>query len=277
MGWLLAIGLTILFAWLYFKFFKLFRIKSIVFIDGGLGTGKSFLSVSIAIRQYKKRLRQYKLRKFVLRALSFVPRFADCYKELEEPLLFSNIPLRGVKHCPLTIDLLTRKTRFPYKSVVLIDELSIIVDQFDYKDRELSDNLRDFFKLFRHETKNGLCVINSQSTADLHYSIKSVLSDYLYIHHKTKLPFVSVLKVREMQYSADKDANHIVNNESEDADANLRTMLVFNRYFKVYDSYCYSILSDGLPVEQNYLILDKSDSLKTETILTFKKERYKKK
>lgn len=277
MLWIVIILLVILAIWLYFRFFKMFRLKNIVFIDGGLGTGKSLLSVSIAVRVYKRNLRHYKVQKAVLGLLSAIPKCNERLQQLEEPRLYSNIPLRGIRHTPLNVDLLTRKTRFAYNSVVLIDELSIIVDQFDYKDRELSDNLRDFFKMYRHECGNkSLLVINSQSTADLHYSIKSVLSDYLYIHHKTKLPIFSLLKVREMAYSADKEASHIVNNESDDVDANLRSMLVLNRYFRMYDSRCYSILTDGLPVENDYLVLEKSDSLKTDKVLTFKKGRYEK-
>lgn len=281
MIWLLVIGLSALALFVYFKFFKIHKIKNIVFIDGSLGTGKSFYSVYLAIRLYKRALRRWKIRKVVykiIKPLGRVPAFQariNAISAPEEPLLFTNIPLRGVKHVKMTLDMLLRKRRFPYKSVVLLDEVSLMVDQFDYKDRDISDSLRDFLKLFRHETKGGYIVVNSQSTSDLHYSFKAVLSDYLYIHHKTKLPFFSVLKVQEMAYSSDKDATSVVNAMNDDVEENLRAVLVPNRTFKRYDTYCYSILTDGLEVSRDWVLLDKSDSLKTKDVLTFKKGRYK--
>ena len=53
-AFIIIVGLGVLALFLYFKFFKLLRLKNVIFVDGGLGTGKSFLSVSIAVRQYKK-------------------------------------------------------------------------------------------------------------------------------------------------------------------------------------------------------------------------------
>ena len=50
-AFIIIVGLGVLALFLYFKFFKLLRLKNVIFVDGGLGTGKSFLSVSIAVRQ----------------------------------------------------------------------------------------------------------------------------------------------------------------------------------------------------------------------------------
>lgn len=263
--------------WLYFKFFKLLKIKNILFIDGSLGTGKSFLSVAIAIRMYKKQLRKYYVKLWLLKILARfkLDRFSAKLDALEKPLLYSNIRLRNIPFVKLTKDLMFRQNfRFAYGSVLLLDEFSLMADQFTYKDREMSERLSLFFKLFRHETRNGYAIINSQSTSDLHYSLKYVLSDYLYIHHKKKYPFVISLKVQEMVYSADKDGGNVINARSEDIEETCKTMLVLKKYFKYYDPYCYSIFTDMLPVYKIAQYNDKDDSLKDCELITFKEYRF---
>lgn len=281
MTWIVILLLVALALFLYYKFFKIPKIKNIVFVDGSLGTGKSFYSVNVAVRLYKRQVRHWKIRKViykVIQPLSRFKRFQSLKKAvstLEEPILYSNIPLKRIKHCPLTLDILTRKVRIPYKSVIFIDEMSMVADQFDYKDREVSECLRDFFKLYRHETRGGYIVINSQSTADLHYSIKSVLSDYFYLHHRVKLPFFSILWCQEMAYSSDKDAQNVVNASNADIEENLKMVFVPNRYFKYYDTYCFSALTDSLPVFDDWYVIDKKESAKCKEVLTFRKGRYK--
>lgn len=281
MPWIIALLIIGLCLFLYYRFFKIPKIKNIVFVDGSLGTGKTYYSVNVAIRLYRKAVRHWKIRKIVYKVIRPLTRFKRfqplkmAEKGNEEPMLYSNIPLKRVKHCPLTLDILTRKARIPYKSVVLLDEVSMVADQFDYKDREISEALRDFFKLYRHETKGGYIVINSQSTADLHYSIKSVLSDYFYIHHRVKLPFFSILWCQEMAYSSDKDAQNVVNASNSDIEQNLRMVFVPNTFMKYYDTYCYSVLTDSLPVFDDWYIIDRKESAKCKEVLTFRKGRYK--
>lgn len=268
MIWIIALGIIALLTWLYFRFFKIPKIKNIVFVDGSLGTGKTFYCVSLSIRLYKRAVRRYKVGK----ALSKLLPFFKC--DGEKPILYSNIPLQGVEFRPLTLDVIERKKRVPHHSVVFIDEASLLADQFDWRDKYVSDCLRDFVKLFRHYSHNGYLVFNSQSTSDVHYAFKACLSDYLYIHHKVRLPFVSALKVQEMVYSADKDGGNLVNAFHTDVEDTLKVMLVRNKYFKQYDSLCYSALTDWLSYDDETIELRKGDSLKAKEIVTFRKGRY---
>ena len=269
---LVIIGLTGLALFLYFRFFKLYKIKNIVFIDGALGTGKSFLSVSLAIRLYKRALRKHKIKVALIKAVSALfPTFREKLDGCEPPYLYSNIRLRNIEFVKLTKDLIMRKNfRFNYGSVLLIDEFSLMADQMLWKDREASERLSNFFKLWRHETKGGYIVINSQSTSDLHYSLKYVLSDYLYIHHKRNLPFVAALSVQEMVYCADKDGQHITNARTSDLEDTCKTMLVFKKYHKYYDSYCYSIFTDCLPAYHVTEKNEKEADLKDVCLISFK-------
>lgn len=275
-GVILILGLVVLGLFLYFKFFKLYKVKNIVFVDGALGTGKSFFSVALAVRLYKKQHRIYTLKKWLLGFLSsFSAKFKEKLDALEEPVLYSNIRLRKIKFTKLTKDLLFRKNyRFSYKSVLLIDEFSLLADQFCYKDREMSERLSNFFKLFRHETKGGYIVINSQSTSDLHYSLKYVLSDYLYLHHTRKFPFVCAIRTQELAYTADKDGGSVVNVRENDIEETLKVMLVLKKYFKYYDTYCYSIFTDDLPVYRTDEFNPKKSNIKDANLISFKAYRY---
>lgn len=273
--WIVSIGLTALLIYLYFRFFKIPKLRNLVFVDGTLGAGKSFYCVNLAVRIYKRELRRYRISKVLLSLLSFVPKFKDALSGLEKPMLYSNIPLRRVRMSNLTLDVLLRKVRIPYRSVILIDEMSLVADQFDYKDVNITDALRDFFKLYRHMSKGGTIILNSQSTRDLHTSIKSCLSDYFYLHHRVKFPLFSVIWMQEMAYSADKDGQAIVNARTGDIEDGLKMVLVPNKYFGYYDTYAYSVLTDGLTVYDDWYVLDRKDSAKVRHVLTFKKGRYK--
>ena len=122
------IAFCALLAFLLFKFGKHFkRIKcgSFVAFTGGVKCGKSTVSLNVALREYKSRKRSYLFRKFFGR-------------KDEEPLLYSNIPL-AVPYVPLTQDLLLRKERFNYKSVIFIDEASLVVNSVILKRHTISD------------------------------------------------------------------------------------------------------------------------------------------
>lgn len=258
--WLIFIGVIGLVLFLYFRFFKIPKLKNLVFVDGTLGSGKSMLSVNLAVRLYKRNLRFWRINCTLCRLLK--------RKEPEKPLLYSNIKLRNVPFVLVNRDLLTRNNvRFAYKSVLLLDELSLVVDQMDYKDKELSEKLSVFYKLFRHETRGGYMIMNSQAIGDLHYSAKYCLNDYFYIHSKTRLPFFSLLRVQECRYSAD---GSVVQNNDEDIENNLKVMLVPNKYFRFYDTYTYSIFSDTYKVASYLREYGKSDSLKADEFVTLK-------
>lgn len=262
MAWLILIGIVILVSVLYFKFFKIPKIKNVVFVDGSLGTGKTAYCVYLAIRLWKRNHRAWWFAKNILR------------RDVEEPYLISNIPLAGVEHQKLSLDVIYRKKRIPFKSIVLIDEASLLADQMDWKDKAVNDAIRDFAKLYRHLSHNGYLILNSQQVGDMHYGFRSVISDYLYIHHKTRLPFFSVLKVQEFAYSNDRDTSTIVNTVQGDIEDSLKMVFLPNRTFKRYDPLCYSIITDGLGYDKKTVYYEKGDSLKCKDIVTFRQGRY---
>lgn len=251
---LLALG-----AFIFFKISKYFKVPKIACVSlttGGVKSGKSTFSVHLAISTYKRIHRQWKVRKF----------FQTLFNKpiSEEPLLYSNIPL-AVPFVPITLELLERKIRPRYGSVAYVNEASLLCDQMLYKDEELNERLTLFNKLFGHETCGGYLVYDTQCISDVHYAVKRSLSNYFYIHHLEKrIPFFLVAKVREERYSDDKGT---VNTYGEDVEENLKTVLIPKSVWKKFDAYCFSVLTDDLPVSAD--VRDSAD-LKARDIVSFR-------
>lgn len=240
------------------KHFKSLKIGSLALITGGVKCGKSTLSVCLAIREHKARIRSVKFANFFNKLFR---------KELiEEPLLYSNVPL-NYPYSPLTKDLLLRKERFVYGSVIYVCEASLVADSQSYHNDDYNEALLLFNKLIGHETKGGCLIYDTQNYSDCHYSIKRSLSNYFYIHHLVKIPFFLIAYVREYVYSED---NNITNINEEDTEETLKAVLIPKRTWKKFDCYCYSVLTDSLPVSNKEL--PPAEDLKARDILTIKGE-----
>lgn len=252
------------------KKIKKLTLPNVYLITGGVKTGKTLLSVHLAIKYYKKNLFWWyvrfpfeKFKKFFNEKLR---KNKVKYDIPLKPVLFSNIPLAYVKYSALTIDVILRKVRLPLNSVVLIDEISLLVDSMMIQSDYINTALKNFFKLFAHANgNNAYCICNTQSFSDNHYNVKRCTGSYLWIHKKTKLPFITLFKVREM-LNVDE---HSINTTNEDFESSLLTLWTFNRTYKKYDSRCFSSLTDYLPyAEQNNFYKTNKDSLKANDVLS---------
>lgn len=247
--------------WIFRKFFKTPRFSALTMITGGVKSGKSALTVSFAVREYKRAKRRYYFRYAVSKVLR--------RKKPEKPLLYSNIPLRKLDFVPLTDKILLRHERMAFGSIVILDEASLVADSQLVKNKKVNIQLMLFFKLFGHETHGGKCFVNSHCLSDLHYAIKRTTSTYYYVHHLSKFPFFSSFKLREERYS---DDGSVVNTYSEDVDKSLLRVFMLNRTYKRYDAYCYSILTDKLPVSDKVRYIAKFSNLKSKDIVSFREE-----
>lgn len=262
----LIIGLVILALILYLRIRKIPRLGNMVLITGGIKTGKSTFSVYLAKRIYKRQVFKYRIKRALLKLGKKlrIKKFID--KEFpERPLLYSNIPL-NCEYVPITRKLLLRKERFAYGSVCYICESSLVADSQSKDDAIVNERLLLFNKLYAHETKGGYVIYDTQSISDNHYAVKRCLSTYLNIHHTVKwIPFVLLMWVREMHYSEDGQA---VNVSTGDVENELKLIMVPKKVWKLFDCYCYSILTDDLPVNTSKSI---PVSLKAEEIVAIKK------
>lgn len=259
----LLIILSLLIGWFFIFELKIFHLNAVNLITGAVKSGKSALSLDLAYKTYRLHLLRFYIHYFLTLPFSLFGLSLD----YEKPLFYSNIPVK-FRYVELERALLLREKRFNYKSVVFIDEMSLIADNFDFKDDNVNKKLKKFFKLFGHETRGGKLFVNTQNLEDNHFIVKRCMNQYLYIHHKIRLPFISILKVRELSNEPNMSNVNLTDIESE-----LKTYILFNRIFKKYDCYCYSILTDNLEAITHSKI---AKTLKSLNILSFNSEDEKK-
>lgn len=254
----ICIAVFIFLLFLYFKFIKHLKIGCICLVTGGVKTGKSTLSVATALREYRIALFRWNVKKF----------FAKLFKKEipEMPLFYSNVPIKVKNFVPLELAHLLREKRFNYKSVVYLQEASLLCDSQLIKDKDLNNKLMLFFKLFGHETKGGKLIIDTQSICDTHYSLKRSLSNYVYIHHIQKIPFFVICYVRELMHSED---NSTINVVTKDVEEDLKRIIVPKSVWKKFDCYCLSSFTDYL---NNNSKTQKVDDLKVSEMVSFRPE-----
>lgn len=269
---LIIVGVALVALFLLYRLFKIPKLGCLAMVTGGVKCGKSMMSVWFAVRNYKAQYRRWKVRCFFIRAVNAM--FRKEFKQPEEPLLYSNVKLAGVKYTLLTVDMILRKVRPAYKSVVYIQEASLLADSMYFKNMTDNERLLLFNKLYGHETHGGYLIYDTQTISDNHYAVRRCLSTYFWIHHLTKVPFFCVLYVREMFFSEDNSA---VNSVEDDVEIGLRRVLIPKFVWKMYDAYCYSAFTDDLPVLRDDVFeprpkrLGSRADLKTRKLVTLKK------
>lgn len=140
---------------------------SVVAFTGTMGSGKTFSAVNMLKREYR-------IRRLLWRAKSLWWLFTG--KRGEEPappVVWSSIPLlvrykRNPKNRvyarPVTERLLTCEDKFPENSLVLLDEISIMCDQYDFDDPLVMERVGRLMKFYRHWT-GGKIYITEQAVS----------------------------------------------------------------------------------------------------------------
>ena len=239
---ILIITILVLIAWFAFrKNFKFLKVPSVCLITGGVKTGKTQLSVYLSQKDYKKKHRKWWILTKIFK------------KKVEEPLYYTNcvVSFRSLKKKKphkldknirfISLDHLNREIRFNYKSVIYIQESSLMADNMDFNNKERNVDLSLFNKLIAHETRGGTLYYDTQSVLDNHYSMKRVCSTYFFIQKNVNFLLFRVLYVREMINSENG-----VNNFIDDVDTTTRKVMIPFWYLKRYDRYEYSYLTDDL-------------------------------
>lgn len=243
---------------------------------GGLGTGKSFMSVEAAVRELKKnRLRTwfYNLKERIRHPKN------PCL--LLKPLLYSSIPIRISRKemsVVLTADMLTLQEGFVKGSVVFIDEIDVWANQFSFANHNIIEmsNKKDIkakregapeadydsglfdeeIRLFRHYYSSPACecklVCNSQATSNIVTVIRRRMNTVFVLStfRKYKLPLIGLflipytVKVRNITIT-----DEITNTAENNAEDNCSTFVGIMPAFKRYDTHCYKHRADTLPVK----------------------------
>lgn len=264
---LLIVTVIFLRFWLVYR--KRYRFDCVSLVVGAPKTGKTTLQVHLALKDYKKRVLRWKLKRLLM---------PKKYKHLEKPLLYSNVPLT-VPHVRLTKELLLRKERFAFNSTIIISETSLTADAMSATiktDEQQKNNfdLNMFYKLIGHELHGGAVFTETQNPSDNHYALRRCLNRYLFIQRCIKwIPFIIVFKVREMAYLDGENVN-VINTVDEDLEKNTLYYWCFKSVWKKFDAYAYSIFTDDLP-KNDKLEKRSKDDLKVYEVVSFNKRYLK--
>jgi len=226
-----------------FKRSKKMSFDSVVMINGCIGSGKSLLSVKIACSSINK------AHGIWWRRTHIYSKIFRKMKDEEEPLLYSNIPVKNRFYVPLDNDILLRNKRMNYHSVLLIDESSLLATSLDYKDKDLSEELSLFLKLVRHSVRGSYrniwgsypnVIVNTQSKNDNHYAFDRTINQVLFLTKSMTIPFFKVVWCRDLLL-----IDSVVNDFEDDIKESIATRwyLIPKKYFKKYDSFAYEFLT----------------------------------
>lgn len=225
------------------------RYDTLVSYTGGLGSGKTFKSVSTALTLYKKQ--RFKVMLYNI----FHPK-----DKQPLPELYSNIPLRINRKkyaIRLTKEHLLLQERIIPRSVCLLDEVDVFANQFQYnnpaivnsKGGEENGNFDEFCRFYRHYTKGGYLIFNTQATANENLTIRRRQNTVITLFHFRTwgIPLILpnlIYTVKARNITLSDDIKSVEENNTED---NMRTIIGFMPLYRHYDTYCYSGRYDTVP------------------------------
>ena len=231
------------------------KYDNLVSFTGGLGAGKSFMSTQTAIVLYRKQ------KLWVMIYNIFHPK-----DKLPMPELYSNIPLRkGLFSYAIKLEkehLLLQRRIVP-RSVVFLDEVDSFANQFQHdnpcivnkKGGDRDGNFDEFCRFFRHYTKGGYLIFNTQATANENLTIRRRQNTVIQLFHFRKwgIPLIwpnILYTVYARNVTLSDDVKTVEENNAED---NMRLIMGFIPLIKKYDTYCYSGRYETVPYEQEYV------------------------
>lgn len=253
--WVFLIIFLIIILFIYFKVFrkqKVLNYGCLLVITGGIKCGKTTSSMKYIDLEYAKSLKAYK--KYLRKQRFYKKFFKKDLPDAEMPLIYSNVPL-NIPYVQLTNDLVRRQNyRFAYGSIVYINEVNFLANQWDTKDYNINFTLNAFTKLFGHEVHSvtgydGLLICDTQNVKDMHYSFKNCISTFNFISSKKSfLHFWLKLGIREYVY-----CDGVENNVNSDNEDNVKYLYVSKKYFKWFDCANMSRFTDSLQVDNRVI------------------------
>lgn len=243
---LLILGLVFFIYWRFRKNFKFLNAPSFALVTGGVKTGKTELTCCLAQKDFKRVHRRWRISRWFCKL--FHKKF-----ETEEPLFYTNgkTSFKSLKSkrphkldkCirVVSLDSLLRLERYNYKSVIWIQEASLMADNMDFNNIDKNIELSLWTKLIAHETRGGKVYIDTQSVLDLHYAFKRVLSTYYFIQKRKDFWFFAIVYIREMI-----NTENGINAFTDDVDETTRKVFLPRWWFKRYDRYEFSYFTDDL-------------------------------
>lgn len=236
---LFLIFIAIILVILWFKCYRLDTKDTVIAFSGGLGSGKTFLSVRTALRS----LRWSRFLWRVDRLLHPLTRKHD-----PKPELYSSIPIRTVTGVfrkkvtyshKLTPQILLLQERIPPRSVVMIDEIGSFMSQFEYRAVN-ADRLDEFVRLFRHYTLGGKFICNDQCSENIVLQVRRRLNTVYNLMRFRKVPLLPVWHCRVRNIIISEEIKTVQTEKHAEDEFQILLGLMPPKRRKNYDTYCYS-------------------------------------
>ena len=278
MFWLIIIVISVILVICWKKSYHLDLYRNMTAYTGGVGAGKTCLATRQAILCYKRALKAWKWdcikSRFLFRELPEMPLLCSnipiLYKKritpeyhhavsewkkafrkarkqgLDAPKLSTfteNVPEYSAKFssCELTPEILFLQERIPESSVVVVDEVSSFLNQFEYN-KNVNVGLYDEFCRFCRQYFNGNVIVTDQCISNVILQIRRRLNTvYNLAKHRKILTFNTVL-VREINIS-----DEIVTVDTKDTNEPFGRYFFFGNWFKNYASRAFRPRYELLP------------------------------
>lgn len=248
--------IAIYFLWKFFSPYFV-RITHIFYVSGSPGTGKDVLCSKYALARYKLAMRKYRFEVFVSKIKNLFKSKAKKVKfDKEKPILMTSIPLlmgwRKVKvkgklfrkRIPIIskeidLEVLLLRKRLPEYSVVYISDINRFINQWSYKNINIQENVSEFISEFRHYTKGGYFICNSQASSQVAKEVRNTFGKVRnLLSFKRFLFFFYKIEGRTITLSED-----VLSVEQGDADKkNINSTNIYgflNPFVYRYDTYAY--------------------------------------
>lgn len=235
----LIILAAVLLLWWWLKPY-IIHYDTVLLFTGGLGSGKSLLSSEYALKLLRKN-------RFKVWLHNLMP--WNWHKKKPRPLLYSSIPFRVSRKewaIRLTPDHLLLQKAMVEKSVCYLDELDSFANQFDFKLDPILNNFNEYCRLFRHYTRGGYLVTNTQASDNCVLQIRRRINTCLNLmHFKKHFWIFYTVKIRNI--SLTEELKTVEEGQAEDnMDTKFGILPIFCRH---YDTYCYSDRYATVPFE----------------------------
>ena len=224
---------------LLLKTYRLDTRDTVIAFSGGLGSGKTFLSVRTALRSLRWSRFLWRLDK-LLHPIS--------RKHDPKPELYSSIPIRTVTGIlrkketfshKLTPEILLLQERIPPRSVVMIDENGSFLSQFEYRAVN-ANRLDEFVRLFRHYTLGGKFICNDQCSENIVLQVRRRLNTVYNLMRFRKLPLLPVWHCRVRNILISEEIKTVQTERHAEDEFQILLGLMPPKSRKNYDTYCYS-------------------------------------
>lgn len=215
----------IIILWRIASSYRLKTYDTVLAFTGGLGSGKTFLSVQQARRLLRKKRFRVKVHNLL-----------HPKDKKPIPLLYSSIPVRVSKDemaVKLTAEHLLLQKRIVLNSIVFIDEVGGFCSQFDYRATN-SAIFDEFVRFFRHYVQ-GYLIVNDQCSENIVLQVRRRLNTvYNLMGFRTFLGLIYWLRVRNISVSEE-----IKTIEEQNTEDNMKLLIGLLPHFRAYDTHCY--------------------------------------